>query len=264
MLFINAYIQSTSLQILFVCPILESVFFVSGRELKLITKQFRLGFGGFVDKPTGPYAKTYQKEIDGIIASGDNREYTFAYRNYLGLNNDTNAFKNTVLGLNISFNVDSPECSLEALSQVISCQDSIKWRSKNEARRIVIVTTDDIFHFSGDGLLGGFTIPYDGKCHMKNNVYNAWNKFDYPSLSQIRMLLLENDVVPIFATTGNADLYTKVAKFIGNGAQAERLFSNSSNIGPLIRRAYERIARTVTIDTDIPDNIKMKFTAICG
>lgn len=237
---------------------------VLGRELGLITKQFRLGFGGFVDKPTGPYTKTYEPEIKGIIAQGKNREYTFAYRNYLALNNDTNAFKNTVLGLNISFNVDSPECSLEALSQVLSCQDSIKWRSKNEARRIVIVTTDDIFHYSGDGLLGGFTVPYDGKCHMKNNVYDAWNKFDYPSLSQIRTLLLDNDVVPIFATTGNEALYKKVAEYIGNGAQAQALLSDSSNIGTLIRTAYERIARTVTIDSDVPDNIKIKFTAMCG
>ena len=167
--------------------------------------------------------------------------------------------------MNISFNVDSPECSLEALTQVISCQNLIGWRNKNEARRIVIITTDDLFHYSGDGLLGGFPKPNDGKCHMTSNVYNAWDKYDYPSLSQVREMLLDNDMVPIFATTGNADLYKKVAKFIGNGAEAEPLAEDSSNIGTLIRTAYERIARTVTIDVDVPpDNIKVKFSANCG
>lgn len=239
---------------------------LTGEELRLITKQFRLGFGGFVDKPVGPYTKTLPKEIQGVLASikHDKKEFTFAYKNHLGLNEDIEEFRKTVAGLNISFNVDSPECSLEALTQVISCQNLIGWRNKNEARRIVIITTDDLFHYSGDGLLGGFPKPNDGKCHMTSNVYNAWNKYDYPSLSLVREMLLSNDMVPIFATTGNEELYRKVAEFIGNGAQAEALAKDSSNIGSLIRTAYERIARTVTIDADVPNNIKVNFSAICG
>eukprot|EP00111_Clytia_hemisphaerica_P002475 TCONS_00007074-protein len=239
---------------------------ILGKELEQITEQFRLGFGGFVDKPVGPYTKTLPAEIEGILEKieVDKKEYTYAYRNHLPLNEDINAFRSTIAGLNISFNVDSPECSLEALTQVITCQSSIGWRNKNEARRIVIITTDALFHYSGDGLLGGFPKPNDGQCHMVNNVYNAWDRYDYPSLSQVKELMLDNDMVPIFATTGNEALYKKVASFIGNGAQAEPLAEDSSNIGTLIRTAYERIARTVTIDADVPPNIKTGFSAICG
>ena len=56
--------------------------------------------------------------------------------------------------------------------------------------------------------LGGVVLPNDGKCHMMDGHYAAATKFDYPSLSYLRERMLEAEIVPIFATTGNLELYT--------------------------------------------------------
>lgn len=238
------------------------IFVIPEVNLKEVTKNFRLGFGGFVDKNTGPY--TYTEIEADLYIKKKKLLQTFSFNNYLPLSDDKKAFGKTVEKVDISYNVDTPEGSLDALMQVIVCGNEIGWRDKKEARRIVIITTDSTFHFSGDGLLGGFVQPNDGKCYMSNNTYAAWNRFDYPSLSQIRKYLIDNDVIPIFATTGNNELYKSVAKFLGDPAQAEPLESDSSNIVPLIRTAYEKIAKTVSIDANPPLGIKVNYTAICG
>ena len=46
-------------------------------------------------------------------------------------------------------NVDRPEGGLEALMQVIVCQDKIGWRP--ESRRLIVFSTDEDYHLAGDG-----------------------------------------------------------------------------------------------------------------
>lgn len=221
-----------------------------------------MGFGGFVDKPLLPY--TLVGKSADLHRKRKNVRQTFAYTNYLPLSEEKSKFGETVGRLSTSYNVDNPEGSLEALMQVIVCEDDIGWLNKKKARRIVIITTDATFHYSGDGLVGGIVKPNDGTCQMSNQSYTGWDRYDYPSLSQIRKYLIDNDIVPIFATTGNQQLYKKVADFLGNGAQAENLKNDSSNVVPLIKRAYEKIARTVSIDASPPPGIKVEFSANCG
>ena len=48
---------------------------------------------------------------------------------------------------------------------------------------------------------------------MTNGNYAASTKYDYPSLSFLRERMLEAEIVPIFATTGNLELYT-VGRFL--------------------------------------------------
>ena len=75
------------------------------------------------------------------------------------------------------------------------CGDAIGWRDKKTARRIVIITTDETFHYSGDGLLAGVVSPNVAKCQLVNNErYTGWNEYDYPSLSQIRSHMIDNQV----------------------------------------------------------------------
>nr|AAG25994.1 integrin beta chain [Podocoryna carnea] len=238
---------------------------ILSREMADVTSNFRLGFGGFVDKPIGPYTRTKKEEIETAVEPG--MQNTFGFRNYLPLDKDTTKFGNVLNNVNISYNVDVPEGSLEALMQVIVCNDEIGWRKKKKARRIVIITTDATFHYAGDGLLGGVVIPNDEKCYLNpEGLYTAWNMFDYPSLSQIRSKMIENQMIPIFATTGNTALYQKVAEFFGeaSGAVADALNSNSSNVVPLIKDAYQKIAKTVSIKADASDGIDVKFQAKCG
>jgi len=238
---------------------------ILSKEMLNVTSNFRLGFGAFVDKPIGPYTTTEPQEIKTLLAQND-AQYTFAYNNYLPLNEDTTQFAKTLEKVQISFNNDKPESSLEALMQVIVCDREIGWRDKNKARRIVIITTDANFHFAGDGLLGGVVRPNNGVCQLVNNNYTAWNKYDYPSLSQIRAIVVENQITPIFAITGNIELYKQVAEFFGagSGAVADVLNEDSTNVVPLIKDAYEKIAKVVNIDADVPDGIAVSYTTFCG
>ena len=223
-----------------------------------------MGFGGCVDKDIGPYTLFWDDEVRVKIMNNDVQR-TFSFKNLSPLDEDTTKFGKAVSNTKISYNVDRPEASLEALLQVVVCENEIGWRNKKKARRIVILTTDATFHFAGDGLLGGFVLPNDGNCHLENNNYTGWDKFDYPSLSQIRAIMAEHEIVPIFATTGNTDLYDKVASFFGqaSGAVAARLNNDSSNVVPLIKDAYSKIAKVVNIRADPPKGVEIKFSAKC-
>lgn len=46
-------------------------------------------------------------------------------------------------------NDDDPEALLEALLQSVVCTDVIGWR--DEARKLVLVFTDQLYHVAGDG-----------------------------------------------------------------------------------------------------------------
>ena len=54
------------------------------------------------------------------------------------------------------------------------CGDRIGWR--RDARRVVILTTDQSFHTALDGKLGGIVRPNDGKCHLDRSGYYAKSK----------------------------------------------------------------------------------------
>lgn len=43
---------------------------------------------------------------------------------------------------------------------------------------------------------------------MVDNHYAAASKIDYPSLSYLRQRMMDAEIVPIFATTGNLELYS--------------------------------------------------------
>lgn len=45
----------------------------------------------------------------------------------------------------------------------------IGWRK--EAKRLLLVMTDQTSHLALDSKLAGIVVPNDGNCHLKNNVY---------------------------------------------------------------------------------------------
>ncbi|XP_032222767.2 integrin beta-1-A isoform X2 [Nematostella vectensis] len=235
-------------------------------EMANITTRFRLGFGAFVDKPLAPYIDTYPPVRAHPDLTNPSSVPAFGFKNMLSLNKDPKKFESTVASLNISGNVDSPEGGLDALMQVAVCEKEIGWANKLEARRLVIFTTDSGYHFAGDGLLGGVVTPNDAKCHLEGNTYAASTTLDYPSVGSLRETLLQYQVAPIFAITKTqVDIYKTLVSFFGKetGAVAERLNSDSSNVVPLIREAYLKIAQTQTVTDTAPDGIKVDYTANC-
>ena len=53
---------------------------------------------------------------------------------------------------------------LDALMQVITCEEKIGWRE--DVRKIVFLITDKEPHFAYDGILGGLIEPHDSHCHL--------------------------------------------------------------------------------------------------
>ena len=86
--------------------------------MKDLTSNFKFGFGGYVDKPLAPYTTTFKREIDDRIGENPGQVNTFAYKNYLPLTGKVDDFNTAIRKVNISFNIDGPEGSLEALMQV--------------------------------------------------------------------------------------------------------------------------------------------------
>ena len=114
----------------------------------------------------------------------------------------------------VTNDVSSHACAgLDALMQVISCEQDIGWRP--DVRRIVFMITDEEPHYAYDGQLAGkkrqvaislhlnfllafagLPMPNDGQCHLKTHLqgsmatrtkrYSAALEMDYPSFGQIR------------------------------------------------------------------------------
>ena len=65
----------------------------------------------------------------------------------------------------ISASSDDPEGTLDAMMQAVVCTDVVGWRE--EARKVLLVMTDDLMHTAGDGRLAGIYRPNDAKCHTQ-------------------------------------------------------------------------------------------------
>lgn len=235
-------------------------------EISNLTSRFRLGLGVFVDKPTAPYMDTEPIRFAQPDPENVNSISTFGYRNVLPLSKNASSFEHAVEKLKSSGNVDNPEGGLEALVQVAVCGEKIGWKNKEDARRVVVLTTDAAYHCAGDGLLGGVVTPNDGLCHIEGQEYTHSLLMDYPSPGLVREVLLDSNVVPIFAVTAKTKpIYEELARFLGNETYAEtgELKEASSNIVQVIGQAYRKIASTVTVRDVNSAGLKVRYTAYC-
>lgn len=120
--------------------------------------------------------------------------------------------------------------------QVIVCKEEIGWR--DQARRLVVFSTDDSYHAAGDGKLGGIVKPNDAECHMKNHIYTHSLILDYPSVAQINFKAKEERVNLIFAVTEDREsIYKELSNHI-EASTVSKLESDSSNIVQLIEEQY--------------------------
>ena len=72
--------------------------------------------------------------------------------------------------LNVTINVDEPENGLEAMAQVITCEDIIGWRSREGVGpergllRVILYITDDHFHYAGEGQVSSDHVSHNQNC----------------------------------------------------------------------------------------------------
>lgn len=152
------------------------------------------------------------------------------------MTSNTELFNKEVENANVSGNLDAPEGGFDALMQAIVCKDVINWR--DNARHLLVLSTDAMYHIAGDGKLAGIIEPNDGLCHMEKNNYNYSLLQDYPSIGQINEKAIENNINIIFTATDNVyNIYKDLAHVI-KGSYVGRLINDSDNVVGLIKHIY--------------------------
>lgn len=135
-------------------------------------------------------------------------------------------------------NYDDPEAGLDALMQVMKCDKILGWR--NDARKIILLVTDNTYHSAGDGKMVGAIKPNDMKCHLENDEYKDTFslKYDYPSVSQINRAAHDGHFKIIFAGLEQVkNVYEPLSSQIMGSEFA--LFQENSNILEIIKKAYQ-------------------------
>ncbi|XP_060805621.1 integrin beta-3 [Amyelois transitella] len=218
-------------------------------ELKSFTNNVRFGVGSFIEKSALPYA-----DPDYHLA--------YSFKNHLSLTDEIEQFVDILASVPFGANYDDPEAGLDALMQAMTCDEELKWRK--DARRIIILCTDNTYHSAGDGKMVDADVTNDMKCHLKNNSYDGQLTFDYPSVSQINKVATDGKFIIIFAAVNEvrAD-YSALANTIRGAKYAE--LKAQSNIVEIIRDAYLESVRVMklSLDSNWPSNVKLSLEPDC-
>uniref|UniRef100_A0A3P8XDH8 Integrin beta n=1 Tax=Esox lucius TaxID=8010 RepID=A0A3P8XDH8_ESOLU len=162
------------------------------------SSDLRLGFGSFVDKPVSPYINVHPSKINNPCSDYEVKcRPAHGFHHVLSMTANMSEFTRVIKRQRISGNMDTPEGGLDAMLQATVCQDVVGWR--REAKRLLLLMTDQPSHLALDGRLAGIVRPHDGLCHMENNVYTESTSMDHPSLGQLAEKLLENHIYSLFA-----------------------------------------------------------------
>ncbi|VEL29043.1 unnamed protein product [Protopolystoma xenopodis] len=167
-------------------------------SMRQVTKQLRLGFGAFVDKPVFPFVVPTPEYLSNPCLSVGNEQLhcdpPFLYKHIVSLTDNFEEFKEKTKLTRPSGNLDSPEGGLDALLQVARCQGQVGWRAT--ARKIVLLASDGGFHLAGDGRIAGLVKPPPTDCRLQQRAdrfnaslsYLGWHDAhytDYPSVGEV-------------------------------------------------------------------------------
>ncbi|KAI4878702.1 hypothetical protein NFI96_013478 [Prochilodus magdalenae] len=235
------------------------------KSLKKKTGHARIGFGSFVDKTLLPFTDTNEEKLKKPCPREETQcDPAFGYKHVLKLTDDGTLFKDMVSKQRISGNLDTPEGSLDAIMQAVTCVDEIGWG--NTSTRLLVLATDDGFHMAGDGKLAGILEPNQETCQLdKNKVYTKSNLWDYPSVGQVARKLEEQNIQPIFAVTEKvADVYRELSKLIPK-SDVGVLSNDSSNVVKLIVDAYDKLSSNIIMSHDsLPEDVTVTYTSNCA
>ncbi|XP_054673773.1 integrin beta-8 isoform X1 [Grus americana] len=242
---------------------LNSVGFALSKKMANISIDFRLGFGSYVDKTVSPYISIHPGRIHNQCS-----DYNLdcmpphGYIHVLSLTDNIAEFRNAVNKQKISGNIDTPEGGFDAMLQAAVCQSHIGWRK--EAKRLLLVMTDQTSHLALDSKLAGIVIPHDGNCHLKDNVYIKATSMEHPSLGQLSEKLIDNNINVIFAVQGSQFHWYKDLLPLLPGTVARQIESQAANLNDLVVEAYQKLISEVKIQVDNQiQGLHFNITAIC-
>ncbi|KAF7491918.1 Integrin beta-1 [Sarcoptes scabiei] len=231
-------------------------------KIQATTKDFRIGFGSYVDKETIPFSN--YKFNSNIKCNKQQMVDTYSFISHMSLDSNTSQFEQQVQSAKISGNLDSPEGTLDALMQVMVCREEIGWRENSD--KIIVVATDEEFHYAGDGKLGGILIPNNGKCQLFGNRYLKSRIYDYPSMYHIAELAQLKKFHIIFTVSDQVtQQYQTLSDVIGSNARVASLKVNDETIAELIDEVYRNISNQIELGIeDNPDHIDIEIWTNCG
>ncbi|KAJ7322390.1 hypothetical protein JRQ81_018677, partial [Phrynocephalus forsythii] len=242
---------------------LNSVGYDLSQKMKNISLDLHLGFGSYVDKTVSPYISIHPGRIHNQCSDYDlDCMPPHGYIHVLSLTDKIAEFRSAINKQKISGNIDTPEGGFDAMLQAAVCQNHIGWRK--EAKRLLLMMTDQTSHLALDSKLAGIVIPNDGNCHLKDNVYVKATSMEHPSLGQLSEKLINNNINVIFAVQGSQFHWYKDLLPLLPGTVARQIEAQAANLGDLVVDAYKKLLSEVKIQVDnIDKDINVNVTALC-
>uniref|UniRef100_A0A8R1DSK3 Integrin beta n=1 Tax=Caenorhabditis japonica TaxID=281687 RepID=A0A8R1DSK3_CAEJA len=233
-------------------------------RMRTVTKNFRLGFGSFIDKKLMPFIDPRIEKQLSPCPTPCAEPYGFKHQ--MSLTTNTAKFKAEVDKAEISGNLDAPEGGFDAVVQALACNKTIGWRER--ARKMIVFSTDAGFHFAGDGRLAGVVEPNDGTCHLdREGYYTETLNQDYPSIALLHQMIKDRKANVIFAVTkNNQDLYTQLSNALPDVSSSVGVLANDSrNIVDLIEKEYLKISEKIIMvdNANASEGLKLTYRSMC-
>ncbi|KAK5883768.1 hypothetical protein CesoFtcFv8_020064 [Champsocephalus esox] len=223
------------------------------------SSDLQLGFGSFVDKPVSPYINVHPSKISNPCSDYEIRcRPAHGFHHVLGMTGNISEFTRVIKRQRISGNMDTPEGGLDALLQAAVCQRDLGWRP--EAKRLLLLMTDQPSHLALDSRVAGIVTPNDGLCHLENNVYTGSTRQDHPSVGQLSDKLLENHMYLIFAVEKQQYKWYEALVHLLPGSYLGRLgLFQAPNLIELVVDAYKKLLSEVSVSVSVEDKAVSRY-----
>ncbi|XP_053092108.1 integrin beta-4 isoform X2 [Pangasianodon hypophthalmus] len=213
-----------------------------------LSDDYTIGFGKFVDKVTEPQTDMRPSKLKEPWANSDP---PFSFQHVINLTSNITTFRQILQKERISGNLDAPEGGFDAILQAAVCQSQIGWRPNST--HLLVFSTESAFHYEADGInvLAGILPRNDENCHLDSNgLYTHATQQDYPSVPTLVRLLVQNNIIPIFAITNHSlSYYQKLVNYFPI-AEYGVLTDDSSNILKIITKAFDSIRSKISIQAE--------------
>ncbi|CAI5690448.1 integrin beta-8 isoform X1 [Oreochromis niloticus] len=218
-----------------------------------------LGFGSFVDKPVSPYINVHPSKINNPCSDFEIRcRPAHGFHHVLSMTSNMSEFTRVIKRQRISGNMDTPEGGLDAMLQAAVCQRAVGWRP--EAKRLLLLMTDQPSHLALDSRLAGIVVPHDGLCHLEDNVYKGSTRMDHPSLGQLSDKLLENHIYSIFAVEKQQyQWYEELMRLLPGSYLGKLGLFQAPNLIDLVVDAYKRLLSEVVVSVSVEDKAVSRY-----
>nr|XP_019945947.1 PREDICTED: integrin beta-8 [Paralichthys olivaceus] len=218
-----------------------------------------LGFGSFVDKPVSPYINVHPSKINNPCSDYEiHCRPAHGFHHVLSMTGNMSEFTRVIKRQRISGNMDTPEGGLDAMLQAAVCQRAVGWRP--EAKRLLLLMTDQPSHLALDSRLAGIVTPHDGLCHLENNVYTGSTRMDHPSVGQLSDKLLENYIYSIFAVEKQQyQWYEELVRLLPGSYLGKLGIFQASNIIELVVATYKRLLSEVAVSVSVEDEAVSRY-----